>query len=78
MNVVGLFLSLKINLKEKKSNIKIIWKIKTHKMLLCSHSPNDVPPEPQRNVSITAVRGLVRRSKAHKTLIIISYGVLKY
>ena len=28
--------------------------------LLCSHSPNDVPPEPQRNVSIAAVRGAVR------------------
>ena len=26
-------------------------------LLLCSHSPNDVPPEPQRNVSIAAVRG---------------------
>ena len=24
-------------------------------LLLCSHSPNDVPPEPQRNVSIAAV-----------------------
>ena len=31
-------------------------------MLLCSHSPNDVPPEPQRNVSIAAVRGAVRPS----------------
>ena len=29
-------------------------------LLLCSHSPNDVPPEPQRNVSIAAVRGVVR------------------
>ena len=29
-------------------------------LLLCSHSPNDVPPEPQRNVSIAAVRGAVR------------------
>ena len=27
------------------------------------HSPNDVPPEPQRNVSIAAVRGAVRPSK---------------
>ena len=37
-------------------------------MLLCSHSPNDAPPppEPQRSVSITAVRGLVRPTKAHK------------
>ena len=32
-------------------------------LLLCSHSPNDVPPEPQRNVSIAAVRGAVRPSK---------------
>ena len=30
--------------------------------LLCSHSPNDVPPEPQRNVSIAAERGAVRPS----------------
>ena len=32
-------------------------------LLLCSHSPNDVPPEPQRNVSIAAVRGAMRPSK---------------
>ena len=32
-------------------------------MLLCSHSPNDVPPEPQWNVSIAAVRGAVRLFK---------------
>ena len=33
-------------------------------LLLCSHSPNDVPPtEPQRNVSIAAVRGALRPSK---------------
>ena len=31
-------------------------------LLLCSYSPNDVPPEPQRNVSIAAVRGAVRPS----------------
>ena len=31
-------------------------------VVLCSHSPNDVPPEPQRNVSIAAVRGAVRPS----------------
>ena len=31
-------------------------------LLLCSHSLNDVPPEPQRNVSIAAVRGAVRPS----------------
>ena len=28
-------------------------------LMLCSHSPNDVPPEPQRNVSIAAERGAV-------------------
>ena len=28
-------------------------------ILLCFHSPNDVSPEPQRNVSIAAVRGTV-------------------
>ena len=32
-------------------------------LLLCSHSPNDVPPEPQRNVSIAAVLGAVRPFK---------------
>ena len=32
-------------------------------LLLCSHSPNDVLPEPQRNVSIAVVRGAVRPSK---------------
>ena len=31
-------------------------------LLLCSLSPNNVPPEPQRNVSIAAVRGAVRPS----------------
>ena len=42
--------------------------MKTHKMLLCSHSPNVVPPAPppQRNVSIAAVRGAVRPPKTHK------------
>ena len=34
----------------------------TELLLLCSPSPNDVPPEPQRNVSIAAVRGAVRPS----------------
>ena len=33
-------------------------------LLLCSHSPNDAPPEPQRNVSIAAVRGAVRPSNS--------------
>ena len=31
-------------------------------LLLRSHSPNDVPPEPQWNVPIAAVRGAVRPS----------------
>ena len=31
-------------------------------LLLCSHSPNDVPAVPQRNVSIAAERGAVRPS----------------
>ena len=31
-------------------------------MLLCSDSRNDVPPVPQRNVSIAAERGAVRPS----------------
>ena len=31
-------------------------------LLLCSHSPNDVPPKPQQNISIAAVRGAVRLS----------------
>ena len=35
----------------------------SYQLLLCSHSPNDVPPEPQWNVSIAAVRGAVRPSK---------------
>ena len=33
-------------------------------LLLCFHSPNDVPPEPQRNVSIAAVQGAVRLSES--------------
>ena len=33
-------------------------------LLLCSHSRNDVPPVPQRNVSIAAERGAVRPSIA--------------
>ena len=37
-------------------------------LLLCSHSPNDVPPEPQRNVSIAAVRGAVRPSSTLSVL----------
>ena len=31
--------------------------------VMCSHSPNDVPHEPQRNVIIAALRGAVRPSK---------------
>ena len=33
-------------------------------LCVCSHSPNDVPPKPQRNVSIAAVRGAVRPSRS--------------
>ena len=33
-------------------------------LLLRSHSPNDVPREPQRKVSIAAVRGAVRPSNS--------------
>ena len=29
-------------------------------VLLCSHSPNDAPPVPQRNLSIAAERGAHR------------------
>ena len=36
-------------------------------LLLCSHSPNDVPPEPQWNVSIAAVWGAVRPSSVDPT-----------
>ena len=38
-------------------------------LLLCSHSPNEVTPEPQRNVSIAAVRGAVHPSKLEILLI---------
>ena len=31
--------------------------------LLCSHSPNDAPPEPQQNVSTATVRDAMRASK---------------
>ena len=41
-------------------------------MLLCSHSPNDVPREPQRNVSIAAVRGAVRPFKLNGALKAVS------
>ena len=40
------------------------------KLLLCSHFPNDVPPEPQRNVSLAAVRGAVRPSTAQNSRIL--------
>ena len=43
-------------------------------LLLCSHSPNDVPPVPQRNVSIAAVRGAVRSSKENWMLICDSFS----
>ena len=31
-------------------------------VVFCSHSPKDVSPEPQRNISIAAVWGAVRPS----------------
>ena len=40
---------------------------------MCSHSPNDVPPEPQRNVSIAAVRGAVRPSKSSFVTLFLCY-----
>ena len=43
---------------------------KIDQSLLCSHSPNDVPPEPQRNVFIAAVRGAVRPSKIDQSLLL--------
>ena len=36
------------------------------KLLLCFYSRNDVPPVPQRNVSIAAERGAVRPSTSVK------------
>ena len=41
------------------------------KAMLCSHSPNDVPPEPQWNVPIAAVRGAVRPSNNWQKAIIV-------
>ena len=41
-------------------------------LLLCSDSHNDVPPVPQRNVSIAAERGAVRPS----TFTLITEGAL--
>ena len=38
-------------------------------LLLCSDSRNDVPPVPQRNVSIAAERGAVRPSTFMESLI---------
>ena len=48
---------------------KLLW--------LCSHSPNDVPPEPQRNVSIAAVRGAVRPSISAGKLSRIAFYTLQ-
>ena len=50
-------------------------------LLLCSHSPNDISPEPQRNVSIAAVRGAVRPSNFYVVwglLLFMSYGDLPF
>ena len=42
--------------------------------MLCSHSPNDVPAEPQLNVSISAVRGAVRPSKKRSSMSLCSHS----
>ena len=50
-------------------------------ILLCSHSPNDVPPEPQRNVSIATVRGTGRpsntRNVSFATTFLYQAGMIK-
>ena len=53
--------------KKKTSNIKIIWKMKTLKMLLCSHSPNVVPPAPTPSAERIHSRGTGRRVSAQDT-----------
>ena len=47
-------------------------------MFLCCHSHNDVSPEPQRNVSMAAVRGAVRppMTLSHKVIILLYTGRL--
>ena len=40
-------------------------------LLLCSDSRNDVPPVPQRNVSIAAERGAVRPSTNDTVVLIL-------
>ena len=42
-------------------------------LLLCSDSRNDVPPVPQRNVSIAAERGAVRPSTQDVTVMFPVY-----
>ena len=44
------------------SIIEIFFLRGVKRAMLCSHSPNDVPPVPQRNVSIAAERVAVRPS----------------
>ena len=39
-------------------------------LLLCSHSHNDVPHEPQRNVSVAAMRGAVRLSVSNVVFVL--------
>ena len=46
--------------------------------LLCSHSRNDVPPVPQRNVSIAAERGAVRPSIWYSLIQMKCQGGNKY
>ena len=45
-------------------------------LLLYSHSPNDVPLESQRNVSIAAVRGAVRPPNGVRGVIMLSLFIL--
>ena len=40
-------------------------------LLLCSHSPNDVFPEPQRNISIATVRGAMHPSKLYQHCVVL-------
>ena len=52
-------------------------KLKCLLLLLCSHSPNNAPPEPQWNVSIAAIRGgPVRPSKSRRPLPFL-FGALR-
>ena len=46
-------------------------------LLLCSHSPNDVPPEPQRNVSKAVPCVRPKNARGHKTFLCSNeHGIL--